>query len=150
MTVSVDELDIMSLALGQEGELYLDALPSMALQAIITEIDENGENSGGDTKYTVTLALDRNEQLYPGMNGTVCFPRTEGEAAPTVPLAAVTEEGNRKVVYTAYNEETDELLSPVEVQTGVSDGTDVAIVSGLSVGDTYCYRYADAISYVTE
>ena len=50
----------------------------------------------------------------------------------------------------AYSEETDELLSPVEVKTGVSDGTDVEIVSGLSLGDVYCYRYADSISYVTE
>jgi hypothetical protein len=38
----------------------------------------------------------------------------------------------------------------VEVQTGLSDGADVEILSGLSVGDAYCYRYADAISYVTE
>ena len=35
------------------------------------------------------------------------------------------------------------------VQTGVSDGTDVEIISGLALGDTYYYRYADAISYVT-
>ena len=67
----------------------------------------------------------------------------------TVPLVAVTEEGDRMLVYTAYNEETDELLSPVTVQTGVSDGTDVEIISGLALGDTYYYRYADAISYVT-
>ena len=66
------------------------------------------------------------------------------------PLAALAEEGSRTLVYTAYDPETDQLLSPVEVQTGLSDGTDVEILSGLSVGDAYCYRYADAISYVTE
>ena len=84
------------------------------------------------------------------MNGTACFPRREGRTVPAVPLVALEEEGNRVFVYTAYNEETDELLSPVEVQTGVSDGTDAEILSGLSLGDTYYYRYADAISYVTE
>ena len=67
-----------------------------------------------------------------------------------MPLAALVEDGTRTLVYTAYNEETDELLSPVEVQTGVSDGTDVEILSGLSVGDTFYYRYADEVSYVTE
>ena len=63
--------------------------------------------------------------------------------------AVIDHEGNRTLVYTAYNQETDELLSPVEVETGISDGTDVEITSGLAVGDAYYYRYADAISYVT-
>ena len=150
LTVPIDELDVLALSLGQEADLYLDALPTMGLRATVTKIDPEGVNSGGNTKYSVTLALDRAEQLYPGMNGTVCFPRRTGNAVMTVPLAAVSEEGRRVVVYTAYDEETDELLSPVEVQTGVSDGTDVEILAGLALGDAYCYRYADAISYVTE
>ena len=150
ITVSIDELDVLALSLGQEAELYLDALPSVGFTAAVTKIDPEGENSGGNTKYSVTLALDRTAQLYPGMNGTVCFPRKEGQKVPAVPLAALEEDGARTLVYTAYSEETDELLSPVEVQTGVSDGTDVEIVSGLSLGDTFYYRYADSISYVTE
>lgn len=150
ITVPMDELDVLSLSLGQEAELYLDALPTMGLTATVTEIDPEGENSGGNTKYTLTLALDRTEQLYPGMNGTVCFLRSHGRTVPTVPLAALGEDGNRTFVYTAYDEETDQLLAPVEVWTGLSDGTDVEILSGLSLGDTYCYRYADSISYVTE
>ena len=148
--VSVDELDVLSLSLGQEADLYLDALSTTDLTAAVTKIDPEGENSGGNTKYAVTLALDRQPQLYPGMNGTVCFPRSEGQAVLTVPLAALTEEGNRTVVFTAYDEEKDELLSPVTVQTGVSDGTYVEILSGLDPGDTYYYRYADSISYITE
>ena len=150
ITVPIDELDVLSLSLGQEADLYLDALPTTGLTATVTEIDTAGENSGGNTKYSVTLTLDRVAQLYPGMNGTVCFPRRESKAVLTVPLAAVTEEGTRALVYTAYDQETDQLLSPVEVQTGVSDGTDVEILSGLSLGAPYYYRYADAISYVTE
>ena len=150
ITVSIDELDVLSLSLGQEADLYLDALPTTGFTATISEIDPEGENGGGNTKYSVTLALDRTDQLYPGMNGTACFPRKEGPTVPTVPLAALVEDGTRTLVYTAYTEETDELLSPVEVQTGVSDGTDVEILSGLSVGDTFYYRYADEVSYVTE
>ena len=143
-------LIMIFLSLGQEADLYLDALPNTGFIATVTEIDQEGENSGGNTKYSVTLALDRGEQLYPGMNGTICFLRSEKQGVLTVPLAAVAEEGTRTLVYTAYDEETDQLLSPVEVQTGLSDGTDVEILSGLVLGDAYCYRYADAISYVTE
>lgn len=149
ITVPIDELDVLSLSLGQEADLYLDALPALGLKAVVTDIDPEGVNSGGNTKYSVTLTLDRGAQLYPGMNGTVCFPRQEGNGVLTVPLAAVVEEGDRTLIYTAYDEAANQLLAPVEVQTGVSDGTDVQIVSGLSPGDTYYYRYADAISYVT-
>ena len=150
ITVPVDELDVLSLSLGQQADLYLDALPATSFTATVTKIDPEGENSGGNTKYSVTLALDRTAQLYPGMNGTVCFPRAQRRKVPAVPLAALAEEGSRTLVYTAYDPETDQLLSPMEVQTGLSDGTDVEILAGLSVGDAYCYRYADAISYVTE
>ena len=150
ITVPIDELDVLSLALGQQADLYLDALPAASFTAIVTEIDPEGENSGGNTKYSVTLAMDRQAQLYPGMNGTVSFPRAERQKVPTVPLAAVEEDGSRTVIYTAYDPETDQLLSPVEIQTGLSDGTDVELLAGLSLGDTYCYRYADSISYVTE
>ena len=150
ITVPIDELDVLSLALGQQADLYLDALPATSFTAIVTEIDPEGENSGGNTKYSVTLALDRQAQLYPGMNGTVSFPRAERQKVPTVPLAAVEEDGSRTVIYTAYDPETDQLFSPVEIQTGLSDGTDVELLAGLSLGDTYCYRYADSISYVTE
>ena len=150
MVVSIDELDILGLSLGQDADLYLDAIPNKGFTATVTEIDEEGENEGGNTKYYVTLALDRESQMYPGMNGTVCFPRSEKKEALTVPLAALKENGGEIVIYTAYNEETGELLSPVKVQTGISDGTDVEIVSGLALGDAYYYRYADAISYMTE
>ena len=150
MIVSIDELDILGLSLGQEADLYLDALPNKGFKATVTEIDQEGENEGGNTKYHATLALDRKLQMYPGMNGTVCFPRSEKKEVLTVPLAALKENGGEIIVYTAYSEETGELLSPVRVSTGVSDGTDAEIVSGLALGDTFYYRYADAISYVTE
>ena len=150
IAVSVDELDVLSLSLGQQAELYLDALPAMSFTATVTKIDPEGENSGGNTKYSVTLALDRTARMYPGMNGTVCFPRAQRQKVPAVPLAALEEDGGRIVIYTAYDPETDRLLSPVEVKTGLSDGTDAEILSGLSIGDVYCYRYADSISYVTE
>lgn len=35
----------------------------------------------------------------------------------------------------------------VEVETGVSDGELVEILSGLSLGDSFYYRYADTVTY---
>ena len=80
---------------------------------------------------------------------TVVIDGASHENVPTVPLAALEEDGNTVTVYTAYDAETDTLLNPVRVTTGLSDGTDAEILSGLSVGDSYYYRYADAIAYTT-
>ena len=149
MTVSVDELDLLKISLGQEADLYLDAHPSEKFTATVTKIDPEGTNDGGNTKYSVTLAVDRTDQLLPGMNGTICFPKETKENVLTVPLAAIEEKGNSIVVYTGYDEQTDQLILPVEVETGISDGTDVEILSGLLEGTVYWYRYAESISYVT-
>lgn len=63
---------------------------------------------------------------------------------------AITEDSNTITVYTGYDAETDTLTAPVPVITGLSDGVNVEIRSGLSAGDSYYYRYADAIAYRTE
>ena len=149
ITVSVDEHDLLKIALGQDVDLYLDAHPNEKFTATVTKIDPEGTNNGGNTKYSVTLAMDRTDQLLPGMNGTVCFPKETKENVLTVPLAAIEEKGNSVVVYTGYDEQTDQLILPVEVETGISDGTDVEILSGLLEGTVYWYRFAESISYAT-
>ena len=65
----------------------------------------------------------------------------------TVPAAALIDEGGKTYVYTGYDEEKDELLGLTEITTGLSDGENVEILSGISAGDKVCYRYADTIEY---
>ena len=84
-----------------------------------------------------------------GMNGTVIVAGKTRTDALLLPLAALSEDGNAVTVWTGYDAETDTLLNPVPVETGVSDGTNVEILSGLSEGDPYFYRYADSVSYAT-
>ena len=50
ITLTVDELDIARLSIGQAVTVTLDALPGQSFDGEITEIDPNGENSGGSTK----------------------------------------------------------------------------------------------------
>jgi len=84
------------------------------------------------------------------MNATVLLTEKVETNVLTIPLAALNEDGNTVTVYTGYDAETDTLTAPVPVITGFSDGENVEIRSGLSAGDSYYYRYADAIAYRTE
>lgn len=139
--VKIDEMDILSVKPGQEAEITLDALPGRSFVGRVLEIDPKGVNSGGRTRYTVTIAVDREESLLSGMNATAILTVGVTEDILTIPVAALTEKGSRTVVYTAYDPQHGELLLPVEVETGLSDGVNVEILSGLTEGMPVFYAY---------
>lgn len=145
--IQVDELDIRTLETGMEATVTLDALPGSSFTGAITAINPYGENSGGNTKYTVTVTLPRDEKMRSGMNASVKITTGVSGTVPTVPAAAVVFDAGKSWLYTGYNEKTDTLTDPVEIQTGLSDGSLVELLSGLSEGSSFYYRYADSIEY---
>ena len=145
--IQVDELDIRTLETGMEATVTLDALPGSSFTGAITAINPYGENSGGNTKYTVTVTLPRDEKMLSGMNASVKITTGVSGTVPTVPAAAVVFDAGKSWLYTGYNEKTDTLTDPVEIQTGLSDGSLVELLSGLPEGSSFYYRYADSIEY---
>lgn len=145
--IQVDELDIRTLETGMAATVTLDALPGSSFTGAITAINPYGENSGGNTKYTVTVTLPRDEKMRSGMNASVKITTGVSGTVPTVPAAAVVFDAGKSWLYTGYNEKTDTLTDPVEIQTGLSDGCLVELLSGLSEGSSFYYRYADSIEY---
>ncbi len=147
ISVTVDELDIRSLAVGQSVDVTFDALPGQNVEGEITAIDPTGENDGGSTKYSVTVTVPRSENMLTGM--TACVRRAVEQRDDTlvIPSAALNEDASGVFVYTGYDKRNDELTNPVYVTTGLSDGNNVEILSGIAEGDTYYYRYADTIKY---
>lgn len=145
--IQVDELDIRTLETGMEATVTLDALPGSSFTGAVTSINPYGENSGGNTKYTVTVTLPRDEKMLSGMNASVKITTGVSGTVPTVPAAAVVFDAGKSWLYTGYNEKTDTLTDPVEIQTGLSDGSLVELLSGLPEGSSFYYRYADSIEY---
>ena len=96
---------------------------------------------------TVTVTLPRDEKMLSGMNASVKITTGVSGTVPTVPAAAVVFDAGKSWLYTGYNEKTDTLTDPVEIQTGLSDGSLVELLSGLSEGSSFYYRYADSIEY---
>ncbi len=148
ITVSVDELDILSLDEGQEAVVTLDAFPGQSFEGVVTNIDPTGTNEGGTTKYSATVTIARNDSMLSGMNASACITLTEKKGVLLIPLSAISEKGGKTLVYTGYDGKEDALLNPVEITTGLSDGENAEVTSGLSEGDTVYYRYADSVSIV--
>lgn len=147
ITITVDEMDILSLEVGQTAQVTLSALPGQSFEGEVTAIDVSGTNSGGSTKYTAEITIAREEEMLAGMNSSVVITISTEEDVLTIPEAALVEEDGSVYVYTTYDEETDTLGGLTEVTTGVSDGENVEILSGLSEGGEYYYSYLDVVNY---
>ncbi len=145
--ITVDELDILSIETGLEAEITADALKGRTFTGTVSEIAASGTNSGGNTKYSVKIVLDRDEQMLDGMNASVRIVTDTKNCGATVPVAALTEQDGKTYIYTSYDERNDTLADPVEVETGAADENYVEIVSGLTADDTYYYRYAGSLTY---
>ena len=63
-----------------------------------------------------------------------------------IPESALYEESGKTYVYTGYDKEKDELTGKAEGTTGLADGENVEILSGLSEDDKVYYRYADSLT----
>ncbi len=146
VSISVDELDILSVEEGQSVSVALDAIDGQTFDGEVSNIDTEGTNSGGSTKYTVTVRIPKDDDMLVGMSATATITTESAEDVLTVPESAIQERGSKTYVYTENDDGT--LSGETEVTTGVSDGTTVEITDGLSEGDTVYYSQltGDAIS----
>ena len=146
ITITVDELDILSVHAGQEATVTVDALPGRSFSGTVEEIYATGSNSGGNTKFTAKVVMDRQANMLAGMNASCSITLAEYSDILLVPAEAVEDQGTKSVIYTGYDEKTEQFINPVEVETGVSDGVSTQILSGLSEGQKFMYAYFDTLA----
>ena len=145
IALSIDELDIASVKLGQNATVTLDALTG-EFTGTVTNISYSGSGSYV-TSYTATITTEPIEGAYPGMSASAeIITETSGETL-IVPVAAVQYEGDSAFVYLAGDgvqagesraEGQIDLnsLTKLTITTGMSDGSYIAITAeGLSAGD---------------
>ena len=142
LDMPVDELDLHLVQVGQEALVTLEAL-GKTFPATVTSLSRTGTSLGGNSKFTVTLTLRREENMLPGMNGAVSIP-LETLKGIAIPMAALTQEGGRCFVYTAPDPKTGDPTAPVDIRCGFSDG-EYVLVEGLEEGAEVWYRYYEAL-----
>ena len=143
LDITVDELDIGSVNLGQETEVAVAALNGSTVTGTVTGIG-TAVNSGGSSKFNVTITLPREENMLSGMSAQASLALDTVENILTVPAAALLDDGSVSYICTGKDEKNGEPNERAAVTTGVSDGETVQILSGLEAGDRYYYSYYDA------
>lgn len=145
IALSIDELDIATVKLGQNATITLDAITG-EFTGTVTNISYSGSGSYV-TSYTATISTEPIEGAYPGMSASAeIITETSGESL-IVPVSAVQYEGESAFVYLADDGVSAgstladgaldlNSLTKVTVTTGMSDGSYIAITAdGLASGD---------------
>jgi hypothetical protein len=138
VTMTVDELDILSMEEGQDAVVTVDAVEDQTFNGSITSVNGSASSSGGVAQYSVEVTFEKTADMLAGMSASVEVVLEKAEDVLVVPISAVTDKGRNSVVYTGNSDGT--LSDEVEIETGLSDETYVEVVSGLSEGDTIYYQ----------
>ncbi len=129
----VDETDLRKIAIGQEAKITLDAHPREKISGVLEHIAYESEVVSNVTVYNVDIRpLQGFGLMRSGMNAMVEALIEKSENALLVPTSAIEERNGLKFLRV----ETGNGIERREVETGISDGSNTEIVSGLNVRDT--------------
>jgi len=150
VTVNIDELDILTLEVGQSAVITLDALPDDTFTGTVTKISDVGSSQSGVTTYPVTISIDVPEDtaVKAGMNASATIVTASSDNVLLIPMNALQEEGEETFVYvvsaaaSADEAQGGAMGERRTVETGLSDGVNVEIISGLQEGEMVAYTEA--------
>jgi HlyD family secretion protein len=136
LEVSVDEIDIDQVAVGQEAAVVLDALPDREIAGTISEIAPTAATSAvGVVTYLVTINLTAADvPLRPGMTANATIVVEEMDSVLVVPNWAIRldrESGDAFV----NRLRPDGTVEEVPVVTGLRNEQFSELLSGLGEGD---------------
>ena len=144
VSVDVDEYDIGALEVGKEGTVYLNAL-ERSVPGVVSEIARSATSEGGVSYYEVKLQIAAPRDVRSGMSVEVSILNQQAHSAVSISLDALMyDEYNMPYV---YQKDAQGGLNVLPVKTGVSDGKNIQILSGLSDGDVICYQSNDFMRF---
>ncbi len=129
----IDEIDVGAVAEEQTVEIHLDAFPGKTLNGKLKALFPAASNERGAYVYHARISFERGElAVRPGMGATIKIATVERNNVLLVPTRAIKNAGTQKIVAAQVNG----ALRNIVVQTGLSDGNQTEIVSGLDQGAT--------------
>ena len=110
-TVSVDELDINSIAIGQNVNVELDSLPGEVFDGTVTSISDYGTASSGITTYNVTVTVNDDDRFKINMTLSCEILAQEAADALLVPVDDVLATGNISYVMVKVERSDEEIAT---------------------------------------
>ena len=143
ITISVDEMDILSLSEGQEATVTIDSIGEDSYEGVVAEVNTTASSDSGVTSYSATIHIDKTEEMLSGMSASVVITIEGNDNALLIPVDALHQTSATAYVYTEYDESTGQFSGMQEVTIGLSNSNYVEITDGLSEGDTVYYTTSE-------
>lgn len=130
VAVGLPERDVPAFALGDTVQIALDALPGRTYDGVIRRIATTA--SAGTRTFLTEIAIDNAEgAVLPGMIARASFVRQRFPNSILIPMFSIVPLENRRIVFVVE----DGVAQIREVTTGLVQGANVQIHSGLDTGD---------------
>lgn len=132
--ISVSEIDINEIEIGQPVSITFDAIPNQTYEGEVSKVSLAGDESSGIVEFTVTISITNiDENIKPGFTAVATVMIKEVENAVLVPNLAIQTVNGTSVVMVVGSDNTVTTV-PVEVEAS-SDSYSIVKDGALKAGD---------------
>jgi HlyD family secretion protein len=146
---TVVEIDVGKLSVGMPARIKVGALPTDIVKGHVSRIAPQAQQKEGATLFDVEIELDPGTKitLRAGYSANADVIIREKKDVLTIPERLVTfEDGGKKATVELASSTPKQQPKKVEIKTGISDGLNVEVVSGLKKGEKVVERPPKEIS----
>jgi HlyD family secretion protein len=146
---TVDEIDVGKLSVGMQARIKVGALPTDVVTGRVARIAPQAQQKEGATLFDVEIELEPNQKitLRAGYSANADVIIREKKDVLVLPERLVTfEDGGKKTFVELPQADPKAEPKKAEIKTGISDGLNVEVVSGLKKGEKVVERPPKEIS----
>lgn len=135
---NIDETEVGRLVQGMSMRITVGALHDLAFDAILEYISPKAVEQGGANQFEVKAAVrvERDVYMRSGYSANAEIVLEEADKVLSVPESAIEFSGDTAFVYVLEPGTSPKVYRRTRVETGLSDGVDIEIRSGVEEGQT--------------
>ena len=130
---SIDETEVGSLVEGMPMRITIGALPDYSSEAVLEYISPKATESNGASQFQIKAAIDPSDThtIRAGYSANAEIVLQEAKGVLSVPESALEFNGDSVFVYLMSS---PQVFERIPVKTGMSDGINIHVLSGLTEG----------------
>lgn len=130
--VTLAEIDVAKVKVGQSAQMTLDALTGETFDAKVTALGPVATITQGVVNYPVIVSLNNpGNAIRPGMTANMSIQVDRRDNVLLIPTRAIRSQGNQRIVTVLFKGQNIQ----VPITTGLSNDTSIEITTGLNEGD---------------
>lgn len=136
---NIDETEVGRLTTGMTMKITIGALQDLKFDARLEYISPKATDQNGANQFEIKAAVNlptSSEQIRSGYSANAEIVLAEARGVLSVPESAIEFSGNDTFVYVVKGSGKEKTYERRKVTTGLSDGINIEILSGLKKGET--------------